>query len=462
MSLRVAVVAILHLSASALAAQARLTGVVRDSAGTPVAGAEVTVQDMARKATTDRRGGYQLPGIKTGTIKVLVRRIGYASYDATLVLAEGDSRLDVVLVAIPRELDTLATREQQLWREYPMLREFEENRKVGLGQFVTREQLAKIQGAFLGQVFDQMRGILVVRSQTVQSHTWLANRYIPDWGCFQLEDRLSSEVITPKGADCGKCYPDVYLNSTRIAADRVAPNISQFSPDQLQAIEVYLGAAETPARYSSAKNGCGVIVFHQRVPDLKPRVIARREDEPTRSRLFATASISAGQPGAACPDCETGSAIDGSLGYTIRDRWVISGRYLKWQAGSAQTMTMRQALLEWYPNPDPGRFKWFVNGGAGTMSVGLLSKHGLDYTDEYHSTSLPSVVAGTGVDIALVRRFVLTPFLSHTRTVGGHASQTHCINTVPNSGPITTSCYRVNDQPRVFNLTQLGTRIGWR
>ena len=450
--------------ASVMGAQARLTGIVRDSAGVAVPNAEVSVQDVPRKATTDRRGDYQIRGIKPGSITVSVRRIGYAPYTRTLLAHDGDNRLDVVLTAIPRELDTLATREQQLWREYPLLREFEENRKVGLGQFVTRADLDKMQGGFLSIAFNQMRGLIVIRSATIGNHTWLANKYIPNIGvCTELEDLLPGERITPAGSNCGTCFPDIYLNSARISTDQMAPNISQFSPDQLQAIEVYLGPAETPARYATGKNACGVIVFHQRVVEVKPRVIAKREDDqPTRSPLFASVSVSAGKPGAACPDCETGSAVDASLGYTIRDRWVIIGRYAKWQAGRSQTMTLRQALLEWYPNPNPGRLKWFVNAGTGRMSVALYSKHGQDYTDEFNSSSLPNVVVGTGVDIGLVRRFVLTPFISHTRTVGGRASQTHCVNKVAINGSVNTDCFKVYEQPRVFNLTQLGTRIGWR
>ena len=148
----------------ALQAQGRLTGFVRDSLGLPIVGAEIWVQGVTGVVTTNRRGAFELPDIKPGPTTVTVRRLAYAPSSMTVKIVDGDNTLpDIILTAAPRQLDTVMTREQQILRERPLLREMEENRKIGLGQFVTRAELAKNQGGFIFQHFNQMRGIVAVR-----------------------------------------------------------------------------------------------------------------------------------------------------------------------------------------------------------------------------------------------------------------------------------------------------------
>lgn len=460
------VAAMMIAGASALQAQARIIGVVRDSTGAPVAGAEISAQGTSRTAVSDANGAFQLTGIAPGTSVVSVRRLGYAPSSTLMRLVDGDNALgDIVLIAIARELDTVSTREQQILREYPLLREFEENRKLGFGQFVTREALAQHQGGFITPVFNQMRGVQIVRSATVASNAWLATISTATTSCTILEGRLDGEQISPRrDADCNYCFPTVFLDRTRLAPQGVAANVGRFHPDMLQAIEVYTGGAGTPVRYMDSQSGCGVIVFHSRVPDIKPRLIGRRQAGPTRSRLLANASISAGRPGADCVRCGSGQGQDVTLGYTLRDRWVISGRYAEWGAerGGTQDFTLKQLLVEWYPTPEPGRLKWFVNAGVGRTSVDVSTSNPPESSDRLTATNMPSFVVGTGVDITLYRRFVVTPFASHTRTIGGSTTQFHCVYDFDISGERLSSCGTVVGQPHRFNLTQIGTRFGWR
>lgn len=447
-------------------AQARLVGLVRDSAGAPVAGAEISVADMTRTTTTGSKGEFQLAGIRPGLITVTARRLGFAPVSATLRVKDGDNTLpDFVLTPTPRELDPVAIQEQELWRERPLLREFEENRKLGLGQFVTRAELAKMQGGFISQAFGGMRGLVVVRGGST-AHTWLANPRGIESGCVTLQDRLQNENVTPRGADCGYCFPEVYLDYTRISQNGVAVNVSQFSPDQLQAIEFYSSGSAAPPRYNASITGCGLIVLHSRAVDPATRRVGRSVfDHPTRSRVFASASLSlAKSSGNGCLDCTRGSAKDVMLGYTFRDRWVVGGRYSGSTAteGGEQNIIVRHAILEWYPNPDPGRVKWFINAGAGSTSVSIHTRHATTYTDEYNANGLPSIAAGTGVDISLYRGLVLTPFVSRSRTIGGGTEGTRCVNGVNAAGTPVQSCQTLSSQPLVYQVTQLGTRIGWR
>lgn len=453
----------LLLAAQQLGAQARLTGTVRDSSGAPLPGVEVSVQGVTRTATTDRAGSFRFDGLNAGTTTIFARRLGYASQTSMLTLVVGDNKLpDITMIAAARQLDTVTTRENQLWRERPLLREMAENQKIGLGQFITAAEFRKNQGGFISPMVSQKRGLEVVRG--ARTATWLANKYLPPPGyCTELEDGpKTGEGITPPGANCKYCFPDVYLDYTKISGRRMAPNIGRFSPDMLEAMEIYLGAAETPIRYASGESSCGVIVLHTRAVEAKSRVIVQSADRRARSRVLANISTSFGQAGAGCVSCGNGSALQGMMGYTLRDRWVIGGHYGSWSGttNGPQSITTRQAMLEWYPHADPGRVKWFLNGGVGTMSVDVRSNPTREVREELNGTQR-MMSLGTGIDFSLVRGLVLTPFFSYARTAGGEVRNNHCVSQYATNGSVSTNCYPVM-QPHSIHLTQLGTRIGWR
>jgi hypothetical protein len=464
--LLVAVMMVSVAGAGRLAAQARLTGTVRDTTGAPIAGVEISVQGISRTATTDRAGAFQLGDIPTGTASVTVRRVGFAPQTTIMKFANGDNDLGVVvLTATARELDTMQTRAQELYREYPLLREFDENKKIGLGQFISRQQLAMNQGGFMTPVLNQMRGIMMIRSANVASHAWVANSLVPSTTCTALEDLSGTEAVTPvRDAACNYCFPSVFLDNSLIAPRGIAANIGRFNPDQFEAIEIFLGDAETPAKYIGRGSGCGVIVLISRVVPRRAN-LARHQDHPTRSRVYANAAVSLAKTGKDCPLCGSGAASDFRAGYTFSDRWVVGVRAGNWsgQSSGLQSMKLRQALLEWYPHPEPGRFKWFGNAALGSMSVDLYSAKSVESSDRYVGSGLPAVSLGTGVDVSVVQRFVVTPFFSYDRNVGGRVARTHCITHIPaGSTSFVTDCGTLPSNPATFTLLQLGTRVGWR
>jgi hypothetical protein len=460
------IVAMMASTASELAGQARISGIVRDTTGAPIAGVEVSATGTTRTETTDRSGAFQLEGLPAGTAQVTLRRVGYSPQTTIMKLVDGDNSLgEVVLTVTPRELDTVRTSEQELYRDYPLLREFDANRKVGLGQFVTRQQLEMQRGGFMTPILTQLRGVMMIRSATVAQHAWIANSLIPTTSCTVLEDLMNGEQVGPvRDAACHYCYPAVYLDNALIAPQGVAANVGRFSPDQLEAVQVYLGDAETPAKYINARSGCGVIVLHSRVVQVQPRIYAR-QDHPTRSRLYLNAAVSAGKSGSDCTYCGSGTASDFRAGYTFRDRWVLGVRAANWSGnpGGFQSIKLRQGFLEWYPHPDPGRFKWFITTALGNMNVDVYSEKSLESSDRYVGSGLPSMALGTGMDVSVVRRFVVTPFISYNRNLSGYVDQTHCVTHIPTGGStFVTDCVTLGATPHTFSLLQLGTRVGWR
>jgi hypothetical protein len=105
--------ALLALAAqtSPLAAQERsheLRGVVRDTAGGPLAGVEVLLLSPRRNTVTDAQGRFRLVEVPGGERRLLIRRIGYLPVrpSARVPQAEGDT-LRVTLLPAPQLLPAL-------------------------------------------------------------------------------------------------------------------------------------------------------------------------------------------------------------------------------------------------------------------------------------------------------------------------------------------------------------------
>ena len=103
--LRVAVLALglvlgaLSLAAAPLAAQsASVLGVVKDSAGAPLANVQVVASGSNRSALTDERGEFALRGLPSGTYHLDLVRIGYASAHQVVTVASSGSDVRVSIV----------------------------------------------------------------------------------------------------------------------------------------------------------------------------------------------------------------------------------------------------------------------------------------------------------------------------------------------------------------------------
>src|SRR5437016_4319014 len=79
----------------AQSAGATITGVVRDSLGVPVAGAEV-VATSAHRTRSDSAGRFRLDGLASGGYTVRARKLGYEPAEWTAEVGR-TSRFDITL-----------------------------------------------------------------------------------------------------------------------------------------------------------------------------------------------------------------------------------------------------------------------------------------------------------------------------------------------------------------------------
>jgi hypothetical protein len=90
---------------------ATLTGVVRDSAGSPIGEAEITVRDLGRTTRAGATGAFTLAGLPPGAHEVWFRRLGYRSVEYNWSARAGETtEVAVTLHAIARTLDPVVVR----------------------------------------------------------------------------------------------------------------------------------------------------------------------------------------------------------------------------------------------------------------------------------------------------------------------------------------------------------------
>lgn len=102
-----------QVTAAADAAR-RITGFVFDSAGNPVAGAEVIVPDLGRRVITGRAGTFRIDSVRKGKFDIRARKIGFGPQWREVVVdsVSGYVRFDLVPVvtALPPMVSSAAQR----------------------------------------------------------------------------------------------------------------------------------------------------------------------------------------------------------------------------------------------------------------------------------------------------------------------------------------------------------------
>ncbi len=240
------------LNAGPLSAQssgARSTsvaGVVRDSSGASVAGADVSVDGTRLSVETAADGMFRLYGMAAGMATITVRRLGFRPLSVPLdVRSGGDAERAVITLArAPQQMAAVvvvgnrpthdATRGMQ-----------DRRRKSGSGHYFSR---ADIENARPQVMTDLIRRIPGARLQSI--------------GGIRNAVRFRN----------AKCPPLVWLDGLPLGSSEF--DIDNLTPSSIEAIEVYSGFASTPAQFTMTQNirqQCGAIVIWSRQGEASPR-----------------------------------------------------------------------------------------------------------------------------------------------------------------------------------------------
>ncbi len=219
---------------------ARLSVVVVDSASRPVPRTRVQVGGAPAAVWSDSTGLAVVERIPAGSRLVQIQRTGYMPENAVIRFDPGaDLRIGVTMTATPFTLDTLKV---VAWRQRAALARtgFYKRQQQGMGSFLTREDLAKLEtfSSDLGFALRRLRG-------------------------FRVEGGAGGRltVLSTRGAASlsGGCVPTIYVDG--VPGD--AELLESLRPEDVEGVEGYAGASTAPGEYAGSST-CGVILVWTR------------------------------------------------------------------------------------------------------------------------------------------------------------------------------------------------------
>jgi hypothetical protein len=252
------------------AALATLTGLVLvDSTRQPIAGAEVSLPDLAKGVRTDERGAFRFTDVPAGEYSLTARHAGFAPFDMRVTIAADRANDQRILLSRIVTLDSVVVKETE---RVPWIREFEDHRKIGLGQFFTRADLEKRSELSVDAIVADFRGTVLIRA--VGATAYLATKRTVNF-CPPLDVacmRAHRLVFIPGDGMSGypgavtACYTQIWLDNALMNREHPAEpfDLHRLTPPQIEAIEYFDGVTATPAKYSRQGSECGVLVIHTR------------------------------------------------------------------------------------------------------------------------------------------------------------------------------------------------------
>lgn len=242
-------VALLPAAARAQRRDGKLSGSVIDkSTRTPLAGVTVVNLLDGKSTITDTAGTFRFEKLPSGIVRFLFKVQGFPQQGVVVALAQGESMERTVemdsttaTATAPPPATGPASRSgvQQLAlvtvaetpSRGPRYANFERRRKTGAGQYVVREEIERMGANVLTDVVRTMRGVALDCS---------GGR-----GCGIRMVRAPMQ-----------CPPEYVVD------DNVDNMFGPTVPVRdIEAIEVYTGAADVPGEYAGRNAGCGVIVI---------------------------------------------------------------------------------------------------------------------------------------------------------------------------------------------------------
>jgi hypothetical protein len=250
-----------HVARAELLLEKRSSGsvlvgsVFNTSTKQPIVNVEISLPSLDKTTLTDAQGRFRIPGIAEGTYDVTARRIGYAPI--TDHISFGGSQ--TIVLSLP--LKSVVTLETVATVESAVLRSFEDHRRMGLGRFLTRADLAPQEGRSMAAVLAQVGGLGLV--QGAGQHGWVTSSRRPDG---VGSDMYGPNAFEKRQGLRTRCYSKVYLDNMLMNPGAPTPpfDVSTISVDRVEAIEYYASPAETPNKYSGLNTACGVMVIWTR------------------------------------------------------------------------------------------------------------------------------------------------------------------------------------------------------
>ena len=216
--------------------------VVEPTSGLPVPNVEVRVLGTELLARTDSLGAFAM-SLNQGRYLIRATRLGFGPRSVSMDIAGGDT------VTMSIELDILP---------------------IQLSEVVVRAREERYRGKLAGFA-ERMRTSAAPRSSFITRDE--IERKAPQY---------TSDLLRDRAGRMGGCFSSaaIWLDGSRLVPDKIGTpvrgrrtepmqrdmRLDHIPPDQIEAIEVYAGAAQTPAEFSATADprlapGCTIVVW---------------------------------------------------------------------------------------------------------------------------------------------------------------------------------------------------------
>lgn len=243
LSLRAAIVCLVgafSLASETADAQKRtLRGVVTDSAGRPIPGADVSIVSLRLLTRTNDSGRFVLDGLSRDSVELSVRRLSYEPR-AIRVAPTTAHGLHVVLKPYAALLSAVNVTAGEL-RRREMIEDFYRRRVKGVGQYITRTEIENRWGGASSDLFRMVPGVRFIRTASGRG--------------------IRFPTTSIRSRDCP---PMIWIDGQKVPG----MEIDDVPLADVEGIEIYSGPSTTPLQFSQSQtaNTCGTIVVWSRPP----------------------------------------------------------------------------------------------------------------------------------------------------------------------------------------------------
>jgi Carboxypeptidase regulatory-like domain len=173
----------------------RITGIVRDSASLPVAGADVIAHPGERRTHTDSAGRFIFSDLDADHYTIRARKLGYAPEDFDVKLSK-NGHVDIQLVLAHRMplLDTVTVRADRKCPEFT-LEGFVCRRAAGTGLFMDYTDIDDREAIYTADLFRDIKGFRETLRPTRNFGPIRVVQTSVPWGC--VKSLVNGREVTP-------------------------------------------------------------------------------------------------------------------------------------------------------------------------------------------------------------------------------------------------------------------------
>lgn len=208
--------------------------------------AQVTIRGTPLKALSDSHGSFRIPGVGSGQVTLDVHAVGFVAQEFHLSLESGiDRRVSLMMPRIAQTLPDVAVLgigdKPARYANTTKYDEFFLRKALGIGTFITREDIDRQFKASTQELLQTIPGILIRQTGTQWWVQFLrcGPAKVPGRETVKRESEPVEVFVD------GQFSPD--------GTDR----LEMINPAEIEAVEIYKGPSELPA--IARGKGCGAI-----------------------------------------------------------------------------------------------------------------------------------------------------------------------------------------------------------